>query len=471
VDASGIQNPTETTTVSAKKANPSGEARQTPRQADPTVGHRWPWAEPAVWTPRMLTALEQGVKGGKWYSLMDKVWPLANLEASLTRVARNRGAPGVDHVTIAQFSERRSVELPRLQQALQEGTYRPQAIRRTHIDKPGSKEQRPLGIPTVRDRTAQGALRQVLEPIFERDFAEHSYGFRPGRGCKDALRRVTALLKAGRYWVVDADIKGYFDSIPHDRLMALIEAKICDSRVLALIRMFLQQEVLEDLARWTPEQGTPQGAVLSPLLANIYLDPLDHLLADQGFDMVRYADDFLILCRTRAEAEQALALVRTWVEQAGLQLHPTKTRLVNTAEPGGAGFEFLGYRFATSRGHRLFCCPRDKSMKKMRASLRELTCRHHGQSLPEIIQRLNPTLRGWFNYFKHGHVSAMVEMDGYVRRRLRAILECRRRQRAGRRGRLGLGLAHQRWPNSFFREHGLFSLEQAHAALRQSSRR
>jgi RNA-directed DNA polymerase len=224
----------------------------------------WGWVEPTVWTERMLTALLAGVKGGLWYSLMDKVHPERALKAAYRRVAANEGAAGVDHVTVAMFEGRLDENLKALSDALRTGTYRPQAIRRHSIPKPGSQERRPLGIPTVRDRVVQTALRQVLEPIFERDFAAHSYGFRPGKGCKDALRRVDELLKSGYTHVVDGDLKSYFDTIPHDRLLALVAQKVSDGKVLNLIDAFLHQGVLEDLKEWTPEQGTPQGAVVTP---------------------------------------------------------------------------------------------------------------------------------------------------------------------------------------------------------------
>jgi RNA-directed DNA polymerase len=218
----------------------------------------------------MLTALEQGVKGGKWFSLMDKVYSLGNLESAAKEVARNGGAAGVDRVTIDMFMERMEPNLARLSDVLRTGSYEPQVVRRTWIPKPGSNEQRPLGIPTVSDRVVQNALRHVLEPIFERDFAEHSYGFRPGRSCTDALAHVESLLKAGYTHVVDADLKGYFDTIDHAILMGRIEEKVSDGRVLELIQGLLKQGILEDGHSWTPEQGSPQGSVLSPLLSNIY---------------------------------------------------------------------------------------------------------------------------------------------------------------------------------------------------------
>jgi RNA-directed DNA polymerase len=413
-------------------------------------------AEPEVWTERMLAALTTGVKGGKWYSLIDKVYPEAGLRAAFTQVAANRGAAGVDHVTVTKYASDLDANLERLSAALRSGSYRPQRIRRHYIPKPGSQEKRPLGIPTVQDRVVQTALRTVLEPIFEQDFAAHSYGFRPGRGCKDALRRVDELLKAGYIHIVDADLKSYFDTIPKDRLLALVGQKVSDGRILGLVAAFLEQGVLDGLEEWTPEQGTPQGAVCSPLLSNIYLDPLDHLMAEQGFEMVRYADDFVVLCRNSPEAAAALARVQQWTAQAGLTLHPTKTRLVNAQDDG---FDFLGYRFAA--GHRR---PRAKSLKKFKDTVRAKTKRTAGHSLSRIIENLNPTLRGWFEYFKHRQRSTFAPLDGWIRRRLRNIL----RKQHGRSG-ISHGRDNIKWPNAFFADPGLFSLQDAYAQVRQSS--
>jgi RNA-directed DNA polymerase len=263
------------------------------------VRARWAWTEPVVWTPRMLMALERGVKGGVWFSLIDKVYGLPNLLTAFARVKANGGAAGCDHQTIAMYEADLEANLQVLSDRLRNGTYHPQKIRRVRIPKPGSRERRPLGIPTVRDRIVQTALRNVIEPIFERDFAEHSYGFRPNRGCKDALRRVDTLLQAGYTHVVDADLKSYFDTIPHQPLMDRINRKIADGRVLKLIEAFLTQKVLEGLETWTPTSGSPQGAVISPLLSNAYLDPLDHLMAGRHIEMVRYADDCAPRTRVR----------------------------------------------------------------------------------------------------------------------------------------------------------------------------
>ncbi len=386
------------------------------------------------------------------------------------KVAANGGAAGVDHVGIEHFDERLIPNLRKLPEQLQVGTYRPQAIRRKWIPKPGSKELRPLGPLQTRNRAdgpGPGGANRVAKragtdfrtgPFQIEDRAEQSYGFRPGRNCKDALRRVDALLKSGDTHVVDADLKRYFDTIPHEELMALIQNKVSDSRVLGLIEMFLKQRVLDHLSEWTPERGSPQGAVISPLLSNIYLDPLDHLMAESGIEMVRYADDFVILCRTREDAQRALDLVRRWTAHAGLTLHPDKTHIVDMAE---GRFDFLGYTF--TREYRF---PRKKSLRKLKDTIRQTTKRTNGHSLQTIITRLNPTLRGWFEYFKHCRPSTYPTLDKWIRMRLRSIL--RKRHKGKGRGR---GYDHVRWPNAYFAKQGLLSLKHAHASACQSSLR
>jgi RNA-directed DNA polymerase len=404
----------------------------------------------------MLSALDNGVKGGKWYALIDKVYAPATLGVAWAKVRANRGAAGVDGQSIERFAAKAEVYLSELAAALREGVYRPQAVKRVDIPK-GDGKTRPLGIPTVKDRVVQQAVRLVIEPIFETGFCEGSHGFRPGRSCHDALREVDRLIKEGCTVVVDADLKSYFDTIPHERLMARVEEKVSDGRLLDLLRGWLKADILKGLERWTPTGGTPQGAVISPLLANIYLDPLDRLMESRGYRMVRYADDFVILTRTREEAEAALALVAAWVAENGLTLHPEKTRIANCRKKGN-GFEFLGYRFERGRRH-----VRKKSLDKLKEKIRDKTRRTCGLSLKDVVADLNRTLRGWFGYFKHAHPSIFVELDGFLRRRLRALL--RKQQK-----RPGLGICradHQRWPNAFFANAGLFALHTAWQAARQ----
>lgn len=420
---------------------------------------RWDWVETAVWTERMLEALEKGVKGKLWFSLIDKVYAEKNLETAWAKVESNAGGCGVDGITVGRFAKDSTRELLVLKEQLRQATYQPKPVRRVWIPKPGTSQKRPLGIPTVRDRIVQTALRNVIEPIYERDFAEHSYGFRPGRGCKDALRRVQELLDEGNTWVVDADLKSYFDTIPHERLMKRMEEKVADGRVLELIRSYLKQGVMEGLSEYEAgEEGTPQGAVISPLMANVYLNPMDHLMADKGIEMVRYADDFVILCKTQQEAQEALAMVQTWTGENELILHPEKTHIVDATVKGG--FDFLGYHF-----EREYRWPRKKSMDRIKDKIRELTRRTNGDSMEYTIARMNEVLRGWFGYYKHSQKSTFPMLDGYVRGRLRTIL----RKRTKRKG-IACGADHQRWPNAYFARKNLFDLKQALLLVIQSSR-
>ena len=417
------------------------------------------WVKPSAWTMRMLTALLARVEGMKWFRLFDKVFSERNLWAAFQQVAQKNGAAGVDHVTVEEFERRLPDSVWELSDQLKAGTYRPQDVRRVHIPKPGTKETRPLGIPTVRDRTVQAAIVNVIEPIFELDFAEHSYGFRPGRGCKDGLRRVDQLLKEGYVHIVDADLKSYFDTISHEILMSRLKEKIADGSLLSLIESFLTANILDGVRKWTPEGGAPQGAVLSPLLSNIFLDPLDHLVAKAGFEMVRYADDFVILCRTAEDAQQALDLVQSWVTENRLTLHPTKTKIVDSRTES---FSFLGYTFLGRD-----CVPRDKSIKKLKDTIRHKTRRNSGKSMKFIITNLNSTLRGWFEYFKHSRPSWLFSrLDSWTRMRLRSILRRRQRKKG-----CGRGIDHRLWPNRYFADLGLFSLVTARAEVVQSSRR
>lgn len=420
-------------------------------------GRDWTWVEATVWNERMLAALGNGVRGGKWFSLIDKVYRAQTLKAAWHKVKGNAGAAGVDGQSVKQFGFRAEIYLAELEQALKTGEYRPEPIRRVEISKGGGK-LRPLGIPAVKDRIVQTALKLVIEPIFEREFEESSYGFRPQRGCKDALREVDELIKGGYTHVVDADLESYFDTIAHAPLMRQIRERISDGRVLDLIGLFLSQDIIHGMKRWTPTGGTPQGAVVSPLLANIYLHPLDRQMKQQGYRMVRYADDFVVLCRTAEQAQAALGEVKSWVEQNGLRLNPDKTH-VGDCRQAGQGFEFLGYRFEA--GQRWV---RPKSFKALRERIRQKTQRTRGDSLAKIIGDLNPMLRGWFNYFKQAHPMVHELMDGFTRRRLRALL----RKQEKRPGRGRCLDDHLRWPNAFFATQGLFTMVTARVVASQS---
>ena len=409
-----------------------------------------------IWTEAMLAALQTGVKGGKWHSLIDKVSRLDTLKMGWAQVERNAGAAGVDRMSVERFAQAQDVYLAELAKALRNGSYSPQAVRRVYI--PKGKGRRPLGIPAVKDRVVQATLKMVIEPIFEHEFEPRSFGFRQGLGCKDSLREVDRYLKAGHFWVVDADLQSYFDTIPHSALLAKVGNRIADGRVLGLVEQFLKQEIMDDMKRWTPVAGSPQGAVISPLLANIYLHELDVEMREVGLVMVRYADDSVVLCRSREEAELALARMRAWVTANGLTLHPDKTHL-GDCRVDGQGFEFLGYRFEAGKRW-----VRKKSLMSLKDKIRAKTKRNEGNSIGYVIASLNPTLRGWYAYFQHAHRFTFPTIDGFVRRRLRAMLR-RQKHRPGQGRCLN---DHKQWPNAFFADLGLFTMSNAHRLARQS---
>jgi RNA-directed DNA polymerase len=390
---------------------------------------------------------------------MEEVCAQDNCKQALKRVKANKGSPGADGMTVQELPGFLQQHWPAIREQLLNGTYQPQPVRRKEIDKPDGGGVRKLGIPTVLDRFIQQAVMQVLQGRWDRTFSDHSYGFRPGRSAHQAVKAAQEYIAAGYRWVVDLDLEKFFDTIPHSALIGRVKEKVADGRVLELLQAFLTQKVMATAEGWTPEEGTPQGAVVSPLLSNIYLHPLDQQMAQRGYEMIRYADDFVILCRSEAEARAALAEVQAWTASVGLTLHPTKTRIVDATQIGG--FDFLGYHFEAGRKW-----PRAKSLGKFKDSIRGKTRRTQGQSLSVIITGVNRTLRGWFAYFQHSHRFTFEVLDSWVRMRLRSIL----RRRQGRRGR-GRGADHHRWLNDFFTAQGLFSLVAAHDAVCQSSRR
>ena len=405
----------------SREANPDGDRQSeveppqvpaTDKQGGEELWQRYK-AERGVWSLRMLEALERGVKGGKWFSLIDKVYREETLAKAWEKVKSNAGSCCVDGITVDRFERESQRRLEAVNGQLKGGDYRPLPARRKWLAKPGSKEKRPLGIPAVCDRVVQTAAKMVMEPIFEKEFGPQSYGFRPELGCKDALRRVEELLKSGYWHVVDIDIKKFFDTIPHDLLMKLVEERIADGRLLELVEKFLKAGVMEGMDQWDTEEGTLQGGVISPLLANIYLNPLDWLMVSQGIQLVRYADDMVAMCRDEESARKALEEIGRWMSEAKLTLHPEKTRVVDMAV-GGNHFDFLGYRFWRSRKGKIARAVRPKSIKKLKEGLKAMTKRTNGQSLEAIVKKINPVLKGWYGYFKHANAMTLGRLDGWL---------------------------------------------------------
>jgi len=406
-----------------------------------------------MWTEAMKAAIGPLRRAGrKWYSLYDKVIAPANLEAAWGRMNRRvtgkkrRQGAGVDGVTVAKFADRAEADLRKLGEQLCTGRYDPSPVRRQYIPKLGSKKLRPLGLPTVRDRVVQEACRSMIEPIFEAEFLDSSHGFRPGKSVETACVQVEQYLSEGKVWVVDLDIDKCYDSIPHDPLIDRVARPISDGKVLDLIRSFLKSGVMAEMKIRHETTGTPQGGIISPVLANIFLHDLDVALEQRGTAWVRYADDVVVLCQSREEAEQVLEFIREILQGLGLKLSPEKTRIVHLDE----GFEYLGWHY---QGQRRW--PRKKSVDKMRHRLRALTRRNRPGSLMSICAELVPVQQGWFNFFRNGNSqSAFATLDKWLRRRLRSLLRRRHKRRGMSRG----GSDHQRWPNSYFVQHGFFSL-------------
>ena len=419
-----------------------------------------------MWTEAMKAAigrLRQTER--KWYSLYDKVIAPANLKAAWDRInrrvtgkKRQQGA-GVDGITVAKFADRAEADLRKLEEQLNTDRYRPSPVRRHYIPKPGSKTLRPLGLPTVRDRIVQEACRSMIEPIFEAEFLDNSHGFRPGRSVDTACVQVEQNLSAGRVWVVDVDIEKCYDSIPHEPLIDRVARRIADGKVLDLIRSFLKSGVMEQMNVRHETTGTPQGGIISPVLANIYLHELDMALEARGVAWVRYADDIVMFCQSREDAERTLDYCCQVLEGLGLRLSPEKTQIIHLDE----GFDYLGWHY-----QRAYRWPRQKSMDTLRHRLRTLTRRNRPGSLQTICAELAVVQRGWFIFFREGNGQANFHvLDQWLRRRLRSLL----RQRTKRRGISPQGADHHRWPNSYFAQRGLFSLTANLDTFRQATTR
>jgi group II intron reverse transcriptase/maturase len=352
----------------------------------------------------------------KHHSVIDKVYRRLNLHISYEKVKTHKGAGGIDGVSIEEFEKKLGENIEEIHRLLYEDKYTPSPVRRVYIPKPNG-DRRPLGIPTIRDRVVQQALLNRMEKIFESKFKDCSYGFRPGRSTLEAISKVEEYLKAGNCWVVEIDIEKFFDTVNHELLIDFVNEEIADGRVLRLIRAFLKAGVMEEAQILKQERGTPQGGVISPILANIYLHMYDEMMMQGGYKIVRYADDVVILCQSREEAEEALRRTEDILEgKLGLKLNKEKTKVVHKKQ----SFEFLGYAFGS--GYSDYKIPRKRAVDKFKEKIRKLTRRKQPKTMSQIVGELNPVIRGWRNYFKHGSSKKIFwELDCWIENRLRAF--------------------------------------------------
>ena len=379
------------------------------------------------------TTLSMSRTERKCHSLIDKVYGRTNLARAWKKVKENKGSAGIDGMAIEAFEARQDELLDLLHRKLRDDSYAPKPVKRVTIDKPDGGSRK-LGIPSVMDRVVQQALVQRMEPIFEPTFADGSFGYRPGRSPHMAMRRVWRDINAGNVWILDADLRQFFDTIDQEKLVDLIAEKISDGRILRLVRTILAAGVVEG-GCWEPSlTGVPQGAVASPIWSNIYLTPFDRAMEQRGYRLTRWADDFVVVCRSRKEAEAALTFAQAFLkEELGVDLHPGKTRIVHVNH----GFEFLGYKVKRGKGLRiaaqkrsaptnpqnLYAMPRAKSVRRFRDQIRNLTRRKAPVTLREMIEAINPIIRGWGNYFKKANVRVLFrQLDGWIERRLWSFL-------------------------------------------------
>lgn len=366
----------------------------------------------------------------KVHSLIDKVCHPTNLEMAWKKVKANRGAGGIDGIYMDEFKKIAEEELKSLHGQLKGGTYEPLPVKRVYIPKRGKLgEKRPLGIPTIKDRVCQQALKNRMEPIFEKTFNNCSFGYRPGRSPHDGMKKIWREIQQGSEWIVDGDLRDYFGTVNHGKLIDMVAEQVSDGRILELIRKMLKAGYVEKACKHETTAGTPQGSVISPLLSNIYLTPFDNAMTKKGFKLTRFADDWLIVCKSREEAEKALRTAKEEVEKLGLTLHPDKTRITNIKW----GFEFLGYKIKQGKGLRLpkdkiktaanalnlYAFPSDKSIKRFMDTIRQRTKRRIPMKLKELIDNINPVIRGWGTFYRKSHVRKLFNrLDRWVIRRL-----------------------------------------------------
>src|SRR5271166_4228488 len=383
--------------------------------------------------PRRLVDWINPTGAKKFHSLIDKVYQRKNLEMAWETVQANRGSGGVDGQSLEGFAAQLDPQLDRLQSELKEDVYRPQPVRQVQIPKAGKPgEFRTLGIPTIYDRVCQQALLHRLEPIFEPVLDEANFGYRRGRSTKDAMRKVWKEIKGGREWIVDADLKDFFGSVEHEKLLTLVAQRVADGRVLRRIEAMLKAGSYGKGRLFPTERGTPQGGVVSPVLSNILLTPFDREMRLRGYQLTRYADDWVVTCKSAAEARAAVDAARRILKQLGVELHPQKTRIVHVRY----GFEFLGYKIKRGkqklrlpeskirsglRAGALYAYPRAKSIRRFMDQVRQRTKRNLPLTTPELIAKLNPLLRGWGEYYKTAHVRTLFHrLDRWIVRRIRS---------------------------------------------------
>ncbi|ADO76363.1 group II intron reverse transcriptase/maturase [Halanaerobium praevalens] len=376
-----------------------------------------------------------------YYTLKDKVTKIRNMKAAAKHVLDKGGSAGVDRIDTVEFKENYAVHMRELYREFLEDRYQPKPALRVFIPKSDGR-QRPLGIPTVKDRIAQAAVRGILEPIYEKEFCDCSLGFRKGKSQIDAINKIEEYKEQGYKWVLDADIKGFFDNINHELLIEFIRQKVTDGWVIEIIKSWLTMGVMKDGEYIPKEKGTPQGGVISPLLANIFLHEFDKIMVERGYKLVRFADDFVVMTKSKRKAKRAYEVVKEIItEKLKLELHPEKTVITNFGE----GFVFLGFEFIAWRYKR----PRKKSLEKFKDKVRKVTKRNQPWKVDSIIKRLNPKIYGWANYFGHGNVKKLFwRLDKWIRMRLRSYMEKKK----------AVMNQNKRIPNSFFRKKGLVSL-------------